>query len=88
MGAIVVPDAGSERPVAGRGAELLNPRVLIGRDHLVGQLAPDPTGLLGEDDPAPEPRGRQRRRARAHPSPDDNDVCAHRLHIVSSAERP
>jgi hypothetical protein len=63
VGAIVVPDAASERPVAGRGAELLDPRVLIRRDHLVGQLAPDPTGLLGENDPAPEPRGRQRRRA-------------------------
>src|SRR5918996_2585869 len=48
-------------------------------------LPPDPTGLLGEDDPTPEPRGGARRRARAQPSADDSDVCAHRLHIVSSA---
>ena len=86
MGAIVVPDAASERPVAGRGAELLDPRVLIRRDCLVRQLPPDPMGLLGQDDPAPEPRGCQRRRTRAQPTPDDREVCLKCLHTVSLAD--
>lgn len=86
MGAIVVPDAASERPVAGRGAELFDPWVLIRRDHLVGQLPPDPMGLLGKDDPATEPRGRQRRRTRAQPTPDDRDVCPKCLHTVCLAD--
>jgi len=38
-----------------RDAVLLDPRVLISRDRLVGQLAPDPIGLLGQDNLAAEP---------------------------------
>ena len=85
VGAIVVTDAAPQCPVAGRGAELFDPRVLIGRDHLVGQLPPDPMGLLREDDPAPEPGSRQRRCTRAKPSSDDSDVGAQYLHVVSLA---
>jgi hypothetical protein len=45
-GAIIVSDAAPKGPVAGRGAVLLYPRVFIRRDRLVGQLTPDPMGLL------------------------------------------
>lgn len=55
--AVVVADGLAQGAVRGGGAELLDPRVLVRRDRLRGELAADPVRLLGEDDGAPRPAG-------------------------------
>src|SRR5690606_4031088 len=52
MIAIVLADAVTQLAVAAGDAELLNPRMLVGRHGLAGQLATQPVEFLAHDDGA------------------------------------
>lgn len=88
LGAIIVANARAQRTVACGRAEFLDPRMLVRRDSLVGELPTHPMSLFGEDNPAPEPRYRERRSAGAEPSSDNSDVRSKDFHIILDAARP
>jgi hypothetical protein len=74
--AVVRPDAVAQLPVAGGAAEALDPRVLVRRHRLRGQLPAQPVGLLREQHRATPPQGGERRRHTAQTATDDEDVRA------------
>ncbi|CAM5495478.1 hypothetical protein SVIOM342S_01811 [Streptomyces violaceorubidus] len=71
---VVLADALAQSPVGGGGAELFDPRVLVGRHGLAGELAADPVRLLGQDDAAAGPAGGEGRGDAAESAADDEDV--------------
>jgi hypothetical protein len=83
VSAIVVADLPPQLAIAGGGAELLDPGVLVRRDRLVRELAADPMGLLRENDPASEPRGSEGGSAGTQPSADDGNIRPQRFHAIS-----
>ena len=69
VGAVVGADRLAQRPVAGGAAEVLDPRVLVGRHGLARELAAEPVRLLAEHHARAALRGGQRGRHAAEPAP-------------------
>ncbi|GAB4000701.1 hypothetical protein GCM10029992_33470 [Glycomyces albus] len=71
---VVVPDPVAQAPVGGGDAELLDPRGLVGRDRLAGELAADPVVFLGEDDVAARSQRGERGGDATEAAADDEDL--------------
>jgi hypothetical protein len=82
MGAVVRTDALAQRAVARRASEALDPRVLVGRHGLRGELAADPVALLGQNHAAPGTACRERRGDAAEAAAHDQDLGPHRSQSV------
>ena len=72
--AVVGPDAVAQRAVAGRAAEPLDPRVLVGRHRLARELPPDPPRRSGEHDGRPAVGGGERSGHGTEPGAGDQHV--------------
>ena len=72
--AIVVAHAGSQRQVAACATDGLDPRILVGRYRLLGELSADPIGFLGHDHAEPTTRGGQRGGAASETAADDHEI--------------
>ena len=80
IAAVIIADAIREAHVAGCGAALINPGVLIGRDSLGGKLAADPVGFFAHDDGFAHAQGCQCRADRARAAADDEDIAVSFFH--------
>ena len=65
---VVVADAGAQFAIPARRTVRLDPLVLVGRHALLGELAADPVGFLGQRDAQARPGRGQRCRHAAQPS--------------------
>ena len=72
--AVVVPNPVSQLAVTRGAADPLDPRMLVGRDGLRGQLSTEPVGLLGHHDLLAKPERGQCRRAATQPTSDDHQI--------------
>jgi len=72
--AIVIAHAGAQRQVTAGTSDGFDPRILVGRHRLLGELSADPIGLLGHDHPEPTPRGGQRGGTAAEAAANDHEI--------------
>ena len=76
VGPVVLADGPPERGVGLRAPVPLDPRILVQRHALHGELPAWPVRGLGEQNPQPQTGGGQRRRHPPEPGPGDDDVVA------------
>src|SRR5699024_2783869 len=74
VASVVVAHAFAIGTITGGGAELVDPRVLVGRYALRGDLAADPVRLLGEDHASAQLRRGECRRDPTKSAADDENI--------------
>ena len=75
LSAVVIANRFAERAIISRATEVLDPRVLIRRDALRGELASDPVGRFGQHHAKSLSTGRQRSRAATHAGSHDYQIA-------------
>ncbi len=79
VAAVVFADAAAQVAIGAGGAELLDPGVFVGRHGLLGELAAEPVGFLGEQYATTGAGRRERRGTTAQAAADDDDIRPHFL---------
>ena len=74
MSAIVIPNRVPVSPITIGAAKHFNPRMLIRRNRLAGELAADPRGLFAKNDPHPASQSGQRGGASAYARANNGNI--------------